>query len=106
MVGTPSQGNRGPHAVQDEAEGRRHDEQGEGAKEELRDGEAQQARDGEAEAEHTGAAAGDEEAGAETAGAGQEGEQEKKSVVLCCVCCHTWVVLGGIESLQAHSFKR
>ena len=89
MVGTPSQGDRRPYAVQAEAEGRRYDEQGEGEKEELRDGEAQQARDAEAEAEHSGAAAGDEEAGAETAGAGQEGEQEKKSVVLCRVCCRS-----------------
>ena len=71
--GAEEKGDRRTAAACDEAEGRRHDEQGEGAKEELRDGQK-------AEAEHSRAAAGREEAGAEIAGAGKEGGQEKKNL--------------------------
>ena len=78
--GAAEKGDRRTAAACDEAEGRRHDEQGEGAKEELRDGQAERACEEKAEAEHSRAAAGREEAGAEIAGAGKEGGQEKKNL--------------------------
>lgn len=79
-VGATTQGHGGTEGVPTEAEGRRHHQQGEGAKEELHDGEAELPREEQAEAEHPGTAAGRQETGPSVADPGKEGQQEKKNI--------------------------